>query len=361
MRRWVSAFVAMVLVASVAGAWAEPSPTPSAERGARAPTPPRREPTAAEVQAAVGAVGAWSLEYATLLQQAGEVMDEVDSYTAIIDRFAAREIRERAALEQLEAWRVNTVARGQAVRARAVALRHPPSLSAMGEDGAVLENAFAMSRADLPELIDEIIASMEALAAFGADAIRSPSKISDTLRRAVYSSSMQMIRIDTRRISANAAALSDDHPNKHVMETIVAYYAALGAMPAHELRVLDGEPADPASVGATLRQSARDMRVSLARASRATDQMTREIRNAPAPPDVREMQRTVLQMMESFPATIRVYGQLADTLDAAAARIDVGASVVDVWGEQETAAIPLLDQITQLETERSRLAASLQR
>lgn len=350
-----------ILLLAGAPAYGEPSPIPSAPRPAPSAIAPRGEPSVAQVEQVVGEIGAWTLDYGALLTEASSVMDEVDGYTAILDRFAAGGVQTRRAREQMQAWRVNAVARAQALRARAVALRAPPSLAVLGADGIVLENAFVVARNDLPALVDEMIVSLEAFGALGEEAIANPTKTATARHRAVYQSSIQLIRIDTRRIAATAAALANDHPNRHIMEATVAYYAGLSAFPTHELGVLDGAQPSPAAVAATLRQSSRDMRASLAQASLQAERMTQHLRSMPAPPEAQQMRLVIIRMAETFPGTVRVYGGLVDSIDAAALYLEQGGDVQEAWVRQEAVALPVFERISQLENERAQLAVQLRR
>lgn len=304
--------------------------------------------------------GLFSIVAAIALLAAGAPA-QAEPSTAIIDRFANREIREREALRQMEAWRANAISRAQALRANAVALREPPSLTVFGEQGAALRAALETSRQDLPILIDQMIANLEALAAFGIEAIRSPTKVAEVRQRAIFSSSVQLIRIDSRRISASVAALAPDHPNRSILNATLAYYRALEALPAHQLRLLDGGEADPMSVAATLRQSSREMRALLAQTLADTERMAREIASTPFPPEGRDLQQALRQMMQTYPDSVRAYNLVADTLDRAAAHIEGGGEVLDAWVTQEQAALPIFDQISRLEDQRAQMAASLRR
>jgi hypothetical protein len=306
-------------------------------------------------------MGAWTLVYSALLTQTAGLMDEIDGYNAILDRVAARQTREREALRELQAWRDNAVARAQALRVNAVALAPPPSLAVLGEEGRALEQALIRSREDLPLLIDQTVASLEAFAALGAEAIRSPTKIGDARLRAVYESTLQIIRIDLRRLEASAAALTNQHPNRSIIEANIAYYAGLQSLPSYELQTLDGGQPDPAAVAATLRQSAQTMRAEAAEAVTQAERMRREAQLFPAPPEGRDLQRVVIQMMETVPDLAAQYGLLAGTLEQAAAHIEGGGEVTDAWIRQEETAIPIFDQITRLDDRRAQLAAGLQR
>lgn len=350
-----------LLLLTSAPAYGEPSPVPVTPRPAAAPPPQRGEPTIAQIEHVIAEIGAWTLDYGALLTEASSVMDEVEGYTGILDRFANGDLRARRAREEMQAWRTNAIARAQALRARAVALRAPPSLALLGPEGGVLENAFAIARNDLPALVDEMIVSLDAFAAVGEEAITNPNTAASARHRAVYQSSIQLIRIDSRRISATAAALANDHPNRHVMEATIAYYAGLTAFPAHELGVIEGAEANPAAVAATLRQSGRDMRASLAQASLHADRMAQHLRSMPAPPEAQQMRQVIIRMADTFPATVRVYGRLADTIDNAALFLEQGGTVADAWARQEEAALPVFDQIAQLENERAQLATQLRR
>jgi hypothetical protein len=336
------------------GAVGEPSPARP-----RAQSAPSESMTA--VEAAVGEIGAWSLEYIEILTQAGAVMDEIDAYTVILDRFASRDLRQREALRQIEAWRANVISRAQALRANAIALRAPPSLTVFGERGAQLENALATARADLPVLVDEMTALLEACADLGAEAVRSPTKAADARRRAVYASSVQLIRIDTRRISANLAALPEQHPSHALLRVTLAYYSGLQSLPAHELRLLDGVESAPTAVAAGLRRSAQEMRAELAQVMPRAESLEREMRATPHPPEGRSLVQALTQMLQTYPETVRVYGLLADTLDNAASNIEGGVEVSEAWARQEEAALPLLDQITRLDNQRAQLAAAFRR
>lgn len=365
MRRLIASVMALAMFGASAPVHAEPTPA----RPTTAPTrpaplsvrPAANEPSIAQIEALVGAIGMWSGEYAAHLTAASALMDEVNGYTAILDQFSAGDLRPRAALERLEAWRANAVARGQALRVQAATLRAPPSLALMGEQGIAIEGAFAVARSDLVPLIDEMIVLLESLAAFGVEAIRSPTKAAETRLRAIYTSAVQMVRIDERRIRATSLALAPDHPNRAIMEATLHYYAAVSAMPSHELRVLDGAPADQDGLAATLRQSAQGMRTSLAQSETHAQSMINQMRNAPRDPSTENLRRLVLEMAETFPASIASYRRLADTLDNAARLISGGESVVNAWATQESMSLPIFDEVTQHENRRIELASQLRR
>jgi hypothetical protein len=371
MRRWVSNLVAAAILIASAPAMAEPSPVdpvqpappaaqaPNTQRPARAAS--TQGPTIAQVEQALGEIGVWSLEYSAIITSAAEVMNEVEGYTAILDRVASRQLRTRAALEEMEAWRTNAVARAQAVRANAAAFRPPPSISGISEEMATLEGALVLARNDLPVLIDEMITSLEAWAAYGAEAIRNPNQVADTRLRAVYASGIQLIRIDTRRLSSSMRAAPANHPNRFMIEAMIAYYAGLSLFPLHELRIVDGEQSDPATVAATLRQYAGEMRASLVQAETHAARTAREYAAMPAPPEAQQLRQTVIQMMESYPESVGLYRQLAEGLDTAASGIETGSPIAEAWGAQETAALPVLDQIGRIEERRAQLAAQLRR
>ena len=280
---------------------------------------------------------------------------------SITHRHHRPEIREREALRQMEAWRANAISRAQALRANAVALRAPPSLTVFGEQGAGLRAALETSREDLPILVDQMIATFDALAAFGIEAIRNPTKAAEVRQRAIFSSSVQLIRIDSRRISASVAALAPDHPNRSILNAALAYYRALEALPAHQLRLLDGGEADPMSVAATLRQSSREMRTLLAHSLADAERMPGDLASTPLPPEGRDLQRAVQRMMQAYPDSVRAYNLVADTLDRAAAHIEGGGEVLDAWVSQEQAVLPIFEQISRLEDQRAQMAASLRR
>lgn len=185
--RRLFSIVAVVAFLACAPALAEPSPiVPRTERAVRPPS----TPSVAAVEQAVGEMGDWTLAYSALVAQASQVMDEVDNCTAVLDRFANGQIREREALRQMEAWRANAISRGQALRVEAAALRDPPSLTVFGERGAALREALETSRGDLPVLVDQMISVLDALGALGSEAIRNPTKTADARRRAVFTSNV---------------------------------------------------------------------------------------------------------------------------------------------------------------------------
>ena len=71
------------------------------------------------------------------------------------------------------------------------------------------------------------------------------------------------------------------------------------------------------------------------------------------------MQRVILQMMATFPESVRTYGGVAATLDDAAAYIEGGGEVGEAWARQEEAALPMFEHITRQEGQRAQLAAQL--
>lgn len=344
------------------GAVGEPSPARPRAQAAPLPAAPQRAgPSVAEVEAALGEVGAWTLEYNAILAECAAVLNEIDAYIAIFERVVNREIREREALRQLEAWRANVVARAEALRASAVALRAPPSLAVMGELGARFDVALAAARADLPSFVDQMAAALEAHAALGAEAIRSPTKISEARQRAVFSSSLQLIRIDARRLAANLAAVPDGHPQAALLNAMLAYYAGFEAFPTHELRLLDSVTIDPMSVAVALRRAAQDMRGHLTEATARTERAERELRSLNLPPEARQLRQAAAQVLQSYPETVRAYGQLADTLDSAAGQIEAGTTVDEAWASHEQASLPILDEIARLDDQRTQLVAGLRR
>lgn len=364
MRRLMACVMALAMFSASAPVHAEPTPvrpTPAPTRPALPPRPAANEPSVAQVENLIGQVGMWSAEYSAHLTAATEIMNAVDGFTAILDRFSVGDLRTRAALEELEAWRVNSIEHAQTVRARASTLRAPPSMALMGEQGTAIEGALAVARSDLAPLIDETIVSIESLAAFGAEAIRSPTKAFDARRRAVYTSAVQLVRIDERRIRASVLALPDDHPNRALMESMLHYYAAVSAMPTHELGVLNGGTADPGALAATMRQATQAMRTSLAQADSHAQTSIRAMRDTPVYPGTENLRRVVLEMSETFPASVNVYGRLANTLDTAAASIAGGGDVITSWADQETQSLPLFEEATVYENRRIELAAQLRR
>lgn len=356
MRRWTLVIFAVATMAWSAPARSEPTPMPAPPRAEEAPL---GDLTAAQVEAIISDVGVWSLDYNDILTSATSVMDSVDRFVEILDRFDRRELRERAALAALDEWRVDAVQRAEAVRARARTLRMPPSLRALGPVGERMEAAFITGRNDLEPLISEIITNLDAMAAIGRDAISDPGKGVEARQRVFFTSALELVRIDSRRIQAAVAALPEDHPNRSIMRGNLRYYEALAAFPAHELRVLDGGAPDPASVANTLERSAQAMRQELAQSEELIERMLTQARFSPSPPDGANVVRGVISIIETLPETVRLYRGVADSLDQAAMRIRAGATVIDAWASQEGTSLPILEQIARADTERARLAAEI--
>ncbi|ANP45545.1 hypothetical protein ATE48_06245 [Candidatus Viadribacter manganicus] len=349
------------LVLAVQPAHADDPSNRSQPRPPAAQAPAPGEPSIAEVRQMLGEMGAWSLEYSGILGEAGRLMDQVEGYTAILDAVGAGSIRKRQAIEQMESWRRTSIARAQAVRERAVALRPPPSLAAMGPDGVDLEAALVLARNDLPLVLDEIITSLDAFAAYGLDAINNRERAVGARLRAIYTSHLQLISIDSRRIRAASRAVATDHPNRFVMEATIEYYRGLAAFGEYGIRALEAPETDTMIVAQTLRDAAVQMRTKLARTETEAQRTLREQRDMRYPPGAETLQRTIIEMTETYPETVRLYRELADTLDTAAAAIEAGGVVSEAWSAQEDIAIPLLERIALVEEQRAQIGAELRR
>ncbi len=321
----------------------------------------RSEPSVAAVEATLADVGQWTLEYNAVLGDAGAVLDEIDPFVDILDRFSAGEINSTPALRRIDEWRRNAADRISAVRTSVADLREPPSLAWLGSSAAGLDGAMATARRDLPPLLNEIANMLDEVAAMGADAIRNPEKGIEARERAVYGSVIQLIRIDLRRIDANIAALPTDHPNRPIMRATQIYYSALMLIPQHEIDVMDGLEPGPVRVAAGLRLAAQDMRAQTAQSAPLAQRMLEGLRARPALPGSENIIGMINDMMATFPDTVRAYNGLADSLDRAAVHIEAGGAVADASEVHDAAALPYLQEIERLERVRANLAATIGR
>ncbi|MEQ1617818.1 MAG: hypothetical protein ABL883_05690 [Terricaulis sp.] len=341
-------WAAMALAACVI--WAPPA---SAQQ--------RSEPSVAAVEATLADIGQWTLEYSAVLGGAGAVLEEIDPFIVILDRFSAGETDSRAALRQIGEWRGNAANRIETVRGNAANLRAPPSLALLGPSAVGLDRAMATARRDLPALLDEIASMLDAVAAMGSDAIRNPEKGIEARERAIYGSVIQLIRIDLRRIDANIAALSADHPNRPIMRATQIYYSALMLIPQHEVDVMNGVEPGPIRVAAGLRLAAQDMRTQTAQCAPLAQRTIDALRTRPAPSGSENIIGMIGDMMATFPDTVRAYNGVADALDGAAAHIEAGGEVADASEVHDAAALPYLREIERLEQVRANLAATIGR
>lgn len=319
------------------------------------------EPSVQALEATLADVGQWTLEYSAVLGDAGAVMEEMDAYIAILDRFSAGETGAGAALAQLSAWRSNAIGRIDAVKANANNLREPPSLAFLGPSAVGLDRALATARRDIAPLLDEIASMLDEVAAMGAEAIRDPEKGLEARQRAVYGSAIQMVRIDLRRIDANLAALTGDHPNHPIMRATQLYYAALMLVPQHEIDVMNGIAPAPTRVASALRLAGQDMRTQTAQSATLAQRLIDGLRARPLPPGGENIVSMIRDMMATFPDTVRAYNGVADSLDRAAAHIEAGGEVAGASEVHDTAVLPYLQEIERLERVRANLAATIGR
>lgn len=323
-------------------------------------TAQQREPTVASVQATLADMAAWMLEYSAVLDQGAELMNNLDEYVSILERFEARDISERTALAQLEQWRVNNGTELEAVRALERALRRPPSIAEFGPDAAPLEFALHTARDNLLPVLDEIGAVLEASASMGVEAIRGGRGKSLELRqRAFYQSSLQLVRIDLRRVEIQGAALDQNHPNRPLMIATQRFYAALSAFPLHELAALDGARPDRGALATGLRAAARDMRVQTAQTLVLAAAMRDQMRIQQAP-EMASLARMIARMMETFPASVAAYNGLADGVDAAAACVERSDATLTCWALLDEQTRAPLEEIGRQERIRAELVAANQ-
>lgn len=337
MTRWLALFASAVVLS-----WTSPA------------TAQRTGPTAAQVEALMADIGGWTIDYSAVLAALRQ-SDSTDEFVAILDKFNAGDIAASPALTQIDAWRNRAASRLDTVRNRAGQLRPPPSLTLLGPDGERLGGALTAAYTELPMLIEQSGRVDEAMAEMGVAAIGNPEQGLQTRQRAVFLSSIQLLRLDMVRVEATSAALPAGHPNGFLMQAIHHYYGALIAFPTYELAQLDGGADDRAALASALRRAASGMRRELAQCGPAAERISQSLRWRQSS-ETDALTRMMLQMLETFPESVRAYEGLAASLDAAAARIEAGEASLDVWAGQEEEMLPLLDEIARLEGVRARLA-----
>lgn len=320
----------------------------------------QQEPSVASVRATLSDMAAWMLEYSTVLDRGGELMENLDEFVAILEQFDAGEINERTALARLDRWRVNNRTELEAVRALERGLRRPPSIADFGPSAAPLEFALHTARENLPPVLEEIGAVLEASASMGIEALRGgPGKSLEVRQRAFYQSSLQLVRIDLRRVEVQGAALDQDHPNRPLMFATQRFYAALMAMPTHELARLDGANPDRAALAVALREAARDIRSNTAQTSALASRMRETMRWSQSE-ELEPLTQMIVRLMETFPDSVIAYNGLATGVDAAAACVERGDDTLDCWSVMDEQTRAPLEEIGRLERVRAEVIARSQ-
>jgi hypothetical protein len=299
----------------------------------------------------------WSRDFSAIMQQAAEPLVGIDTFVQqIMDRFEAGRIDAERAAAEVEAWRVDSLAKVARARAAAESLRAPPSSAHLGPDGVRLDTAFAASRDSAAPLVHEFERVIIALADFGVSAVRDPSKAQDARQRAVLNAAMQLLRVDLNRIDAAAASLSTEHPHQAVQVATQHYYNASIAMITYALAALD-DGGDRTAVIATLRSESSAMRRELDRArilaARTIETLPAQLAGAPP-----EFVEAAMQAFRTYPDTIRAFSGLADGVDVAAASLQRGAHPLDVWADQEVSDRPYLDELERLDAVRQEIMAN---
>jgi len=334
--RFVALFAALVLVVIPMRA------------GAQTP------PTAASVEALLGEMSAWMADYYSVSQSAPL---DIDGYLNVLDRLDTRELTEAQAITALTQWRDRSLATNGDARRRAGILRQPPSMAMLGQRGANLDTIMQASYDGLGALLDSQGVLIERLAEMGVGGIREPAKLQDARVRAVIESQLQILGVAERRVRISAAALSADHPNNAVFEAGLEFYEALSAIARNELARLDGG-GDPSAVARTLRSSASEMRVELARAARLAEGLRQSARWQHTP-DTERLATVIVRLAETYPELLANYGVLADALDRAATNIEAGGAVVDAWADLEEEVEAPLANIARLDRERAAMLGQI--
>jgi hypothetical protein len=320
----------------------------------------QQEPSVASVRATLADMAEWMIEYSTVLDHGAELMNNLDDFALILERFEDGDINQRTALSQLERWRVTNRTEFEVVRVMERNLRRPPSIADFGPSAAPLEFALHTARDNLAPVLDEIAAVLEASASMGVEAVRGdPGKTFEVRERAFYQSSIQLVRIDLRRVEIQGAALERDHPNQPLMTATQHFYAALMAMPSHELARLDGENPDRGALAVLLRQSAREMRVHTGQSAVLASRMRETMRWSQSA-ELAPLSEMIVRLMDTFPASVVAYNGLADGVDAAAACVERGDATLQCWTVLDTQTRAPLEEIGRLERVRAELIARAQ-
>jgi hypothetical protein len=316
-----------------------------------------REPSAADYQAVLADVGAWSLQEQAAMDRAIAPLLNANRFVEILENFTAGRARADEASSALEAWRTEGLAALAEARAAAEALPPPPSLALMGSQAASLSRVLNGARDSLLPTIHEIDRVLNTLTDLGLASLSDPGKLYQVRRRALLEAQIQLVRVDLARIELNAASLGNDHPNQALMVATQHYYATLLAVPTHALAEMDGG-GNRTELVSSLRQSAARMRVELDRADALAQRTVTELRAMLQLGEGAELVRTVLAAAETYPSSVRAYHGLADGIDVAAASIERGADTLDVWADQEESDMAHLEEIARLERVRVTLIAN---
>ena len=319
-----------------------------------------QEPSVAAVQSVLQDMAHWMLEYGEVLEQGGQLMDNLDEFVLILEQFDAGDLTERAALTRLERWRRENRTELEAVRAAERRLRRPPSIALFGAESAPLEFAMNTARDNLLPVIDEIGSVLETSASMGVEALRNGTgKTLEVRQRAFYQSSIQLVRIDLRRVEIQGAALEPNHPNRPLMLATQSFYAALMAMPTYEIAVLDEANPSRSDLARSLRQYAREIRTRSAESGESALQM-REMMRWGQTNELAPMMQMIIRMMDTFPDTVRAYNGLADGVDAAAVCVEGSRDTLDCWGIMDERTRGALEEIGRLERIRAEIVAANQ-
>lgn len=316
-----------------------------------------QDPTVAAMQADLQDIGRWSLEHQAAMRTAVQPLIEIESFVAILDRFESRELSANGAVRAVEAWRTQALQAIQRGRAAAEALRPPPSLSRYGPSGAALETALNAARDNTVPTIHELERVINACADVALAAIREPGKGFDARQRALLQAQMQLVRVDLNRLRLTGAAIASTHPTSALLTAMQHYYASLLVVPEYAISAMDGG-GDRVALVTSLRQTARDMRATLARATALSQQMREQLPvqlSGQAP----DLLRVGLQMVDTFPTTIRAFNGLADNVDRLAMSIENGEDVLDAWSASEDWDAPYLAEIDRLDRVRAQMLADM--
>lgn len=315
------------------------------------------EPSAAQYQALLADVGAWSLQQQRVMDLVVAPLMDSTRFVEILEAFTAGKADAEETRRALEAWRAQGAATLAQARAAAEALPPPPSLTLMGPTGEPLVRVMSAARDSLLPAIGEADRVLNALVDLGLTSLSDPGKVYLVRQRALLQAQIQMVRVDLARIELNAASLPHDHPNQALMVATQHYYAAVLAVPLDVLETMEGR-GNRAELIASLRSSAQSMRGELARADSLTRRVLAELRATPPFGESAGLVRAVLAAAETYPDSIRAYQGLADGIDVAAASLERGADALDVWADQEESDMPHLNEIARLETLRATLIAN---
>jgi hypothetical protein len=325
--------------------------------------PLSQSPAAAQSPAEVAAlqnmladVGQWSLEHSAIMERASAPLAGVEAYIHILDSFENGDIDVETAAERIRQWRDSALgAIGQAKR-DADNLRQPPSLALLGAEGVGLSVAMRTTRENTTPTLVEFERVVTTITEYGLAALRDRHGALEAQQRAVLSASAQLVRVDLARIRVNAASLADDHPNQALMNATAHYYAVLMGVPQLAINELNGQ-GDRVAMIAALRRSAQSMRDELARCDALTRQMRARFGAVQAGPGV-EMVRSVIEMVETFPDSIRAYQGLVNNVDQVIEDLERGTDAVQVWVDQSDRDAPYMEEIARLEQVRATLVAN---